>query len=224
MKKRFDHLCVIIFSFIFLSSVLASAITGSMGNARMVLYPEVNGWTYTTLEKSILVKNVNNVPINIKLVADEEGEKFLDVIDKEFVLQAGENKKAGFIVKVKKEGTYEGKINVFFSPSDNESKEPSVVLSSTIIAIAKKAGEYNDAEIDECEDDNCDLDNNGISVGTGGVVGVDGNKKPIGAILLSISSFILLIILISLIFVILKKKSLKKGEKRGGKLNEGKKR
>ena len=37
----------------------ASAITGSIGNARMVLRPEVEEGKVTTIEKSVLVKNVN---------------------------------------------------------------------------------------------------------------------------------------------------------------------
>jgi len=45
----------------------------------MVLYPEVNGWFSTTIEKSILVKNVNDEEIKITLEADEEGKEFVRV-------------------------------------------------------------------------------------------------------------------------------------------------
>jgi hypothetical protein len=54
MKKG---LFLIAFAFVILAnSVFVSAITGSMGNARVVLYPEVNGWTNTIIERSILVR------------------------------------------------------------------------------------------------------------------------------------------------------------------------
>ncbi|MCK5149362.1 hypothetical protein KAJ87_00355 [Candidatus Pacearchaeota archaeon] len=192
---------------ILVNSVLVSAITGSMGNARMILYPEVNGWFTKTIEKSILVKNVNDIPINITLIPDKEGEEFLEVIDKNFILQPGDEKKAEFLVKVKKQGRYEGKINVFFSPIN--SKKPGVVLSSTIIVIAEKEKDYEEIEEEEKEK------NEEVNVITGGNIGINEEGKSVkGLIFLSFSSFILLTILGYLIFLMKEKKSKsKKGKK-----------
>ena len=94
MKKSFIFALAILL--LVVNGVLVSAITGSMGNAKMVLYPEVNGWTNTVVEKSILVKNVNDVPINITLVRDENATKFIDLIDETFILEPGEERKAQF--------------------------------------------------------------------------------------------------------------------------------
>jgi len=159
------NLFIIISVIILINITFVSAITGSMGNAKMILYPEVNGFTTTIIEKSILTKNVNDIPINVTLQVDEAGKEFLELIDESFTLPAGEEKKAEFLVKVRKEGTYNGKINVFFSPF--EGKEPGVVLSSNIIVIAKKDQNYE--EIDEGSEDVEDIDDEeGVSVSFGG--------------------------------------------------------
>ena len=204
---------------ILVNSAFASAITANIGNARMVLYPEVNGWTTTKIEKSILVKNVNDVPVNITLQVDETTpSSLLEVIDKEFQLQAGEEKKAEFLVKVKKEGTYEGRINVLFQPS--EGKEASVALTSVILVVAKKDQDYQDTGDDNNDNGNDDL--------TGGVIGTD-NKSNKGIILLGISTVLLALILVGLLYYNSKKHKNKKNKKetkrtkksgRGEQLNE----
>ncbi|MBS3094466.1 hypothetical protein J4474_02275 [Candidatus Pacearchaeota archaeon] len=204
------------FAIIILSLNSVSAITGSIGNARMVLYPEVNGWFSTTIEKSILVKNVNDEEIKITLEADEEGKEFLEVIDTEFILQPGDEKKAQFIVKVKKEGTYEGRINVFFSPIDG--KGAGVALSSTITVIAKKDQGYEESEEDEenLEEEDEEL----IDSITGEVIEDNKNSFSKGQLFLALSTTLLLIILIVLMAIM---KNKKRDSKKGGKLNGKKK-
>lgn len=197
-KGMFVLTCVLI-TLLLISSVYA--LTGSMGNARMILYPEVNGWFTTTIEKSILVKNVNEVPINITLEADEKGKEFLEVIDNSFILQPNTEKNAQFVVKVKKEGTYEGRINVFFS-SQEEGQGPGVVLSSTIIVVAKKDQGYE--EIDEEENQTVDVITGEVSMG------IEDDKKSKGIMFLSISSFFLLVVLAFLVFLMNKSKKSKK--------------
>ena len=192
----------------------SSAITGAMGNARMILYPEVNGLTNTIIEKSILTKNVNDVPINITLKLDKEGEKFLELIDKSFILEPHTEKKAQFIVKVKDEGDYKGKINVFFSPLEDQ--KTGVALSSEIIVIAKKDQKSNGAN-----EDNFNFEDENTKVITGDVVNGknEGKKSPVLDLWLLIGAvFVLLLILVFLIIVLSKK-----GEKRRNKVNGRKK-
>jgi hypothetical protein len=184
---------VLVISVLLINCAFVSAITGSMGNAKMILYPEVNGWTTKTIDKTILVKNVNDVAINIKLQIDIEGEKFLELLDEEFVLEPGEEKKAGFLVKVRKEGRYDGKINVFFSPIEEGA---GVVLSSSVIVIAAKDQDYDEFE----EEGEVDEDDGEIAPITGNVV--DGEKKNTGLIFLGISSLVLLVILVILMGVV----------------------
>lgn len=125
---------------------MVSAVTGSIGNGKMVLYPEVNGWTNTVIPKTILVNNVNDVPVNITLKLDSNASNFIELVDETFILEAGESKKAEIVIKVKKEGTYEGRVNVFFKSV--EGTEAGVVLSSTIVVIAKKDTGYEEDEED----------------------------------------------------------------------------
>ena len=202
---------VVILFILFVSVGAASAITGAMGNAKMVLYPEVNGFTYTEIEKSLLIKNVNDEPINITLQVDDETGEFIELIDESFILEPKTERKAQFTVKVKEEGTYKGKINVLFSSLGEQ--KTGVGLSSEVIVVAKKdQGSRVGGE-----------DAGGAS-GTGeedtGVIGDISGKNKIsltGSGLLIVSILVLSIILVALIIVMSKKG--KKGDRRRKKVN-----
>src|SRR3989344_46346 len=197
MIKSPNPVIAIAILFILLINIgFASAITGAMGNAKMVLYPEVNGFTYTKIEKSILTKNVNDVPINISLQVDNETAKFIELIDETFILEPHTEKKAEFIVKVKDEGTYKGKIAVFFSPVDGD-KKAGVALSSEIVVIAKKDQGSSGTNEDIVTDQNPE------------------KKSPALALGLLIGSvFVLLLVLVALI-IALSKKSVKRRKVNG---------
>src|SRR3989344_3419080 len=203
MIKSPNPVIAIAILFILLINIgFASAITGAMGNAKMVLYPEVNGFTYTKIEKSILTKNVNDVPINISLQVDNETAKFIELIDETFILEPHTEKKAEFIVKVKDEGTYKGKIAVFFSPVDGD-KKTGVALSSEIIVIAKKDqgnSGTNEGNIRDAEDKN-------TTVTTEDIVSDSeaGKKSSTLTLGLFIGGVILLLFLIILIIFLSKK-------------------
>jgi hypothetical protein len=207
-KKEYVLVTLIFIGLMILSQfALVSAITGSMGNARMVLYPEVNGLTNTIIEKSILVKNVNDVAIDIKLEVDENSTEFLELVDEEFTLQPGEEKRAEFKVKVKKPGKYEGKINVFFSESGDE-KSGGVVLSSNIIVIAKNPNDTGEEEEEVNEEVN---ENSEIPI-TGKATSENNKERnPVG-IFLTITTVILIIVLI-ILFILSEKKRKKEESK-----------
>jgi len=192
---------------VLINSMFISAITGSIGNAKMVLYPEVNGWTNTVIEKTVLVKNVNDVPINITLELDENATKFIEIIDKSFILEPGEELKAKFEVKVKKEGKYEGRINVFFRPT--EGKESGVVLSSNIVVIASKDNGYEEENEEESNEENTDDNPNTTEIENN-----NGNKTNNVLILLSISTIVLFLLLLMLAYIANKKKGKKLNQKR----------
>ena len=129
MKLKWT-LCLLII-FIFVSSInLVHAITGSIGNARMVLRAN----TGDEIEKYILVNNVNNISVNIELTKSGDLQDFIEIKDNNFTLAPGQDRKAYFMINVGKAGTSESKINVKFSPQD---KGNGVGLSSTIIVIAE---------------------------------------------------------------------------------------
>jgi len=116
---------------------LASALTASMGNARMVLRANVTEGETTIIEKSILVNNVNNFPIEIKIEPAPEFEKIFDVIDNNFILQPQESKDARFLIMLTSGGSYETKLYVKFYSADPAIGDSPVGLASNIIIFAR---------------------------------------------------------------------------------------
>ncbi|MEK6914550.1 MAG: hypothetical protein AABW83_02760 [Nanoarchaeota archaeon] len=187
---------IVLFSiFILIVIILVTnvyAITGSIGNARMILRLEIGD----KIEKSILVKNINDVPVNIELIAIGDLEDYITIKDKSFSLQPKEEKKAFFTIDVKKGGTTETKINVKFSPIDGGN---GVGLSSTIIVITEDEDNWNLLNIFNKEDKNSN-----VSVGIGEKkVNVDETKNDSNSLVKTslIFSFILFIILLVLLFL-----------------------
>ncbi len=126
MKKTFVMIFSVFVFLLMLNHVLA--ITGSIGNARMILQVQ----TGEEIEKYVLVKNVNEVPVDINLSASGDLADSVNIKDKQFKLNAGEEKKAVFTIKANKPGTTETQINVAFTPEEGHG----VGLSSTVIVVA----------------------------------------------------------------------------------------
>lgn len=184
--------------FILLPSVLA--ITGEIGNARAVISRDWNG--RETIERTILVRNPNNVSVDIKLEPSDEIKDIVELIDKEFELQPGEEKKARFNLKITEQGQWNGRINVFFRPEEGNS----VVLASTIILlvgdefddedIVEETQEENQDEILEQEDeglkedDDADDGNNGVDFG---IKGAQEDGSNTGLIVLVIVIFVVVV-------------------------------
>ena len=158
MNKKIVFIVSLLMTLILISNVLA--ITASIGNARMILRAE----TGDILEKSILVKNVNDVAVNIILTASGDLEKDIIIKDKNFILQPNEEKKAFFTIKVTKAGTTESKINVQFTLVGEKN---GAGLSSNIIVIANETGGSEEENTDEAEvnTENNSEDSSGTSFG-----------------------------------------------------------
>lgn len=131
-KKVIVTISVLLVIFIAVIGMVSSiyAITASIGNARMVLRTNVGD----TIERSVLVKNVNNVTVKISSFASGDLASDMILKDANFTLEANQEKNIDFKVKIAKNGTTETKINIAFSPTDG--KSGGVGLSSTIIIIA----------------------------------------------------------------------------------------
>lgn len=135
MKKKLLTLTVMLM--IFLNLFLVSAITGRIGNAQTTLspnnYPELGNVQETVIiERSILVRNTNDVIVNITLEPENSISGLLEIKDSNFLLNPGENKSAEFLVKVEKPGFYQGNINVFFTPENGTG----VAIPSKLTVIA----------------------------------------------------------------------------------------
>ena len=66
-EKRMKLMLVVLMIF-FVNLSFVSAISGSMGNARMILYPEVNGWTNTIIEKTIFIQKMKMMTLFYRLI------------------------------------------------------------------------------------------------------------------------------------------------------------
>ena len=98
MARKNTLFIISILLILILSLSVATAISGRMGNAKMVLRPEVNGWTNTIIEKSILVKNVNDVPINVTLEVSEDSKDFIELIDDFFYMEPNTEETATVLI------------------------------------------------------------------------------------------------------------------------------
>ncbi|MAG20038.1 hypothetical protein CL618_01230 [archaeon] len=131
-----------------------SAIKGTIGNAKMILREDVG----VEIDKSILVINDNDgdVTINLEVLDIQD---IVTLNEDNFVLEAGEEKNAGFIVKADEEGLYNGKIIVKFSSDDGN-----VAVASNVILITSGYSNTNndpdDTEPDDTNPDNTNPDDN----------------------------------------------------------------
>jgi len=182
--------------------ISVSAITGSIGNARMIL----RGTQGDSFDKYVTVNNVNDVPLEIELSASGDLADYVDIKDEKFTLAAGEEKQAQFTIKAAKSGTTETSINVQFKPQDGKT---GVGLTSTIIIIAEENSFWNDlfGNDEEDEENNKNNDENAGLEGTNQT-----SKLSQAVIIILIITLIITAILIYLI-VMLYKKANKRGIK-----------
>ncbi|MFA5856390.1 MAG: hypothetical protein WC867_03465 [Candidatus Pacearchaeota archaeon] len=125
--------------FIIFSISLTSALTANIGNARMILRPNIG----ETIDRTILVNNTNSEAIEILIVAKGDLENVTKIIDNKFTLQPGQSKDARFTMKVIDEGTFETQLMVKFTSLTDGTN---LGLAATIIVIPDKNGIPGDDE------------------------------------------------------------------------------
>jgi len=136
MKTRQLVVHIIAFLLILVSIDSALSLTASIGNARMILYPNMEQGKPYIIERTILVKNVNEIPLKITLEPMGALENQTEIIDTNFVLQPNETRDARFRITIQEPGKYETNVGVSFYP-ENSTKEQGVGLMSDIIIVAK---------------------------------------------------------------------------------------
>jgi Na+-transporting methylmalonyl-CoA/oxaloacetate decarboxylase gamma subunit len=172
---------------ILISSVYA--ITGSIGNAKMILRAE----TGDEIEKYVLVKNVNNVSVNIEVEASGNLSEWVEVKDEAFTLAPGTEKRAYFVIDVKEEGQTTGTIDIKFSPLDDGN---GVGLMSTVIVIAEKGSWFGGDD----EDD----DDGGWFGGGDEDEGDSSEGGSAAVVILAVVLIILLILVITFFYLLMK--------------------
>lgn len=200
----FKEKLVLLISIFLLISIIfsfnASAITAKIGNGRMILNVEVG----ETIERSIRIINDNDIAVGITVFPSGDLESDTEIIDKEFILQAGEEKNARFKIPIKKPGRTETRINVKFNPIN--STESGVGLSAQIIVNTISNGEENISV------DKNNVSNNNITDLIKDRIFKDNIKIKSVHVTLIISTIVLLILLIVLLKI-----SKKFGKKKGNK-------
>jgi len=129
-KKILSGAVAMIFVVLFIASVFAT--TARIGNSRMILKAGVG----ETVERYILVLNVNEVDVTIQLSTTGDLADNVVLEEESFVLKPGEEKKAFFTIRADQESQSMTKINVAYNPEEGSG----VGLTSTIILLA--AEEY----------------------------------------------------------------------------------
>ncbi len=124
---------------ILLSISSVFALTASMGNVKMVLYPEVYPGETTLINKSIKVNNVNDIVVRILLSTEGNFSNVVNIIDGNFTLMPNETREARFQLLISEPGRYDGKIFVAFDPMGNTVNASPVGLASNIIIFAKNS-------------------------------------------------------------------------------------
>jgi len=109
--------------FLLIQSV--SALTATIGNSKMILYPESD----EEITRSILVKNVNDVPVTITFNVDPETTNVVKLEEETFSLLPGEEKKAFFTIRATTPKTESTRIQVQFSSEEDKN---TVGLASTV--------------------------------------------------------------------------------------------
>jgi hypothetical protein len=180
------------------------AITGAIGNARMVLRMEKG----EKAEKYILVRNVNNVSLEIELSAEGDLKNSIKIKDTKFSLGVGDEKKAAFTITASKDGTSESRINVKFTPTDGKN---GVGLSSTIIVVTGNGTGSNEDLFEENTDSSSE-DSNKTSIinSIKEKLGNTGSGNTGALIFLTFITFIAFVVLLVLLFI--KKNKVQKKE------------
>lgn len=203
MKKRL--IISALLAFLVLISIVAniSAITGRLGNSRMVLRLEVG----EEARRYVLIQNVNDVPIRVELMSSGDLVDDVNFEENSFTIQPGEEKKAYFTIKSTKAGTTETKINVMFKPPQGSG----VGLSANIIVVAGEGGE-EDNQDDSQEDSE---DGGGFSFNQS-----SGDTQPVEPFafnpitVLTVSTIILVVVFIILVIYSGKLKKKRSGRPR----------
>lgn len=213
--KKEQTVVLILFSFLLLNSILVSGITAKIGNGKTILYPELTKDRALVIDRTIGVINDNDVPVNIQIIPSEEYKDIINVIDNNFTLAAGETRDAKFTITLTKTGKYEGKLNVFFTPT--EEGKSGVVIASNIIMYVK--GEGMDGALPGSSSGNSTSGGLGALMGNLINMGSSDDNSGISGktLFIGFSMFLTLVLVIFLIFLISKKNKNSGANKVGGK-------
>lgn len=133
MERRISYLVLSWIICMLFSVYAVQALTASIGNSRAIVHAEVGN----VLERSILIKNVNDVDVRVTLDPAGDLENDFTFEDNNFTLSAHQDRELRYTLRVSKSGTTETKINVAFTPPEGSG----VGIAATLIVVASENGE-----------------------------------------------------------------------------------
>lgn len=137
MGVSFLKRLIIILALMLLVLPAAYSLTASIGNAKAILRVNASPDDPAILPRTIEVFNKNDIAVRITLTPDVKFEKFIDIKDKEFILQPGESKKAAYILTIDRGGQIEGLINVAYRAAEPGARETPVGLSAKLVILSE---------------------------------------------------------------------------------------
>ncbi|MEK6854651.1 MAG: hypothetical protein AABX73_00325 [Nanoarchaeota archaeon] len=194
---------LLFFAISFISGV--SAITATLGNSRMVLRLSPN----EEVERYLLVRNTNDVSVDIEILATGDLAETTKIKDKSFSLKPGDEKKAYFTIEPKEAGTTETNLNVKFTPPEGNG----VGLSATIIVVASGPGNEEEQE-EESQMDEPKVNTPGINIKPGQKTTQKDESESSPIKLFFILTTTLSVMLIILLLIYYKIKNKKRGARR----------
>ena len=140
MKKAAVPLLLMLIFLLLLSLNVVSAITGNVENSRHVLKLDPG----EIVERSFTVKNLENQDVGVKLDVEGNLKDNIRILQEEFIVEAGKDKKVKFYVSAQDSGTLDAKINVVFSSLDGKQNLPLDVV--VIVNVGNQAFDADDWE------------------------------------------------------------------------------
>lgn len=125
-----------------LLSYSVQGLTISYGEGKTTLKTVVPEGKVTEINRSIRIRNDNNITVKASLTPSKNLESIIQVKESQIILEPGEMAKANFTITLRSGGRYEGKILIKFSAVDPSLKMASVGGASLLTIAAE--GPVND--------------------------------------------------------------------------------
>ena len=165
------------------------------------------------IERSILVKNPNEIAVDVTVFSTGDLADDIKILDPEFRLKPGQEKKAYFSLDIKDTGTTENNINVQFL---GVGEEQGVGLSSTVIIIASEPGTLTEKDKERLTEDNSGFQK--ISGNFSSIKDMNINPK---SILMIITTIVLIVFLFVLLIYSKRRNSKSRSRKADNHENHG---
>ncbi len=181
--------------------VYSAGVTGAIGNGITVIPRQnVEEGKEVIIDRELIVINKNDFKVNITLESSSEIKDIIQLIDKNFQLEANQEKRAKFKIILNDNNEHSGKIAVYFQPEEGNGIS---IVSSKLTILGDEAENEEDNNVEdsseneiseESDNENSQENDGNVSVKIGG-----GIKKDSGYSNFNFGWIIFFVILIAVI-------------------------